>query len=518
MNKGSGWIRRLPDAKWVLLSCAFMLGCASAPERSGINAHYVAGTSPAGYFKDLDVELRATGDRLGTGVRLLASGVDAVAARVDLIRKAQHTLDVQYYLFHGDATGILLFRELWMAAERGVKVRLLLDDLEQRAGDYPLNILNSHANIEVRLYNPFYWRRARAWQLLGEFSRLNHRMHNKSLTADNLASVVGGRNVGDEYFSANQSVNFGDADVFLIGDSVPAVTGQFDDYWNSDLVYPLSVLNSEPPAPDLIKRAGAEIDAAVAQLNAIEYLQVVNAQDWLGSIRRGERALYWAPVDVWSDTPDLQLFKQKDSSNALVVNRLWQLFENAESELFLISPYFVPAQAGTQLLTGRAQEGVTVSVVTNALAATDVVAVHSGYAQSREALLAAGTEIFEIKRTPNTERKVWSVSSTSSLHAKVFVVDRRWVFVGSFNLDPRSAWLNTEMGVLIDSPELAEAVLTGTRQLLNDTSYQVSLNDEGELYWRDLHSGQTFSKEPNASWWRRAMSSILSFLPIESQL
>lgn len=518
MNTTHCWARAMTVGVVAVLSLTLMSGCASVPDRVAIEPSYNADTNPAGYFTELEAKLRPEESNATTGIRLLASGVDAMAARVEMIRKAEHTIDLQYYLFHSDASGMLLFNELWQAAQRGVKVRLLLDDLEKRKGDYPLNLLDSHPNIDVRLYNPFYWRHARSWQLLGEFGRLNHRMHNKSLTADNRASVVGGRNVGDEYFGANQLVNFGDADVFLLGPSVSVVTKQFDGYWNSDLVFPLAILNDQAPPADQFERASGEIEHAIDELNAIDYLQVAQRVQWLQSLRDGERTLVWANIEVWSDKPDLAQMKEKQASTDWVISRLWQLFESADSELFLISPYFVPAESGTELLTRQAKQGVDVTVVTNALAATDVVAVHSGYAHSREDLLRDGVDVYEIKRTPDTQPKAWSISSTSSLHAKVFVLDRRWVFVGSFNLDPRSAWLNTEMGILIDSPEMAEQVIAGSSALLHDTAYQVSLNGDGDLRWRDLHSGQEFDREPDASWWRRTMSGALKLLPIESQL
>lgn len=504
---------------FLLLASVFLASCASPPSRVGMLPEQNHSFEKAGYFSDLESSLCHTSCDVLTGVSLLYNGIDAFAARMELVRKAEYTLDLQYYLFHQDATGTLLYKEIWRAAERGVKVRLLLDDMEQRVDDYPLVLLDTHPNISVRLYNPFYWRKARAWQLLGELGRLNHRMHNKSLTVDNRASVVGGRNIGDEYFGANQQVNFGDADVFLLGSGVAQVTRQFDEYWNNDLVFPLDRLRTDE-ARRLSDEERAELDIqhANASLSDIHYSQAAAAVRWLDTISDQSRPLYWAKVDVWSDRPDLALLESKSSSDALVINRLWQWFAKADQELFLISPYFVPGEQGTEFLAARAAEGVSVGVVTNALAATDVVAVHSGYKTSRTALLASGVELFEVKPSPDTQPKAWSISSSSSLHAKVFVVDATEVFVGSFNLDPRSAWLNTEMGVLIESPALAREVLDGTKGLLQKTAYQLSVNDDGSLRWQDLHTEKTFSKDPEASWWRRASSAMLSWLPIESQL
>lgn len=505
-----------------LVALTFILGlvsCASAPDRQSIQSQQAAPASEQSTLYDMERALRQRDAVAGnaSGAHLLSEGTRAYAARLAIIASASETLDVQYYLFHQDPTGTILSWSLWEAAERGVRVRLLLDDMEKRPGDFPINILASHPNIHVRMYNPFYWRGGRGWQLATDFGRLNHRMHNKSLTADNRASIIGGRNVGDEYFAANQEVNFGDMDALLFGPVVRQVSEQFDRYWNSELVFPLHLLNDEVVPEGDTRRAREQIDRAVEELEGTEYAQALVDGKVLQMLQDASLPVTWAPIELWYDTPDLAAMEARDSTNALVINRLLSLFSQASSELFLISPYFVPRDRGSELLSRKAAEGLKVSVVTNALAATDVVAVHAGYAKKREQLLEAGVKLYEIKARPNVDPKAWSLSSSSSLHAKTFVIDRRWVFVGSFNLDPRSAWLNTEMGVLIDSPALAEQMLAGVNDLLGNIAYQVSLH-EGELRWQDLYSGETFEGEPHADWTRRSGASMLRWLPIESQL
>ena len=259
-----------------LVAVILMLGlvsCASAPDRQGISRQQATPASVQSSIYDMEQALRQR-DGVAediSGAHLLSEGTRAYAARLAIIANASETLDVQYYLFHQDPTGTILAWSLWEAAERGVRVRLLLDDMEKRPHDFPINILDSHPNIHVRMYNPFYWRGGRGWQLATDFGRLNHRMHNKSLTADNRASIIGGRNVGDEYFAANQEVNFGDMDALLFGPAVRQVSGQFDRYWNSELVFPLHLLNDEVVPEGDTSRASEQIDQAVEALEGTEY-------------------------------------------------------------------------------------------------------------------------------------------------------------------------------------------------------------------------------------------------------
>ncbi|UTF61611.1 phosphatidylserine/phosphatidylglycerophosphate/cardiolipin synthase family protein [Gilvimarinus sp. DA14] len=494
-------------------------GCASAPDRSEVEVQLSQPAPEQAPLVEAERKLRQHAQAAAehSGVHLLSEGTQAFAARLALVANATQTLDVQYYLFHQDDTGNILSWALWQAAERGVRVRLLLDDMEKRPHDFPLTYLDAHPNITVRMYNPFYWRGGRGWQLMTDFGRLNHRMHNKSLTADNIATIVGGRNVGDEYFAANQVVNFGDMDALLFGPAVVKVSNQFDAYWNSELVYPLALLHEDSQSSGDKRRADASVETALEHLENSSYSDALVETAVGEKIKDGSLPMIWAPVQIWADTPDLALMDAKDSGDALVINRLMQMFSSAEQELFLVSPYFVPRDSGTELLTRKASEGLSVTVITNALAATDVVAVHSGYAKKRDDLLRAGVKLYEVKARPNVDPKAWSISSSSSLHAKTFVVDQRWVFVGSFNLDPRSAWLNSEMGVLIDSPDLARKLLEGVDALLQNIAYEVQWQDE-DIAWLDTYSGEVYNTEPNASWWRRAMANVLKIMPVESQL
>lgn len=514
--------RAIPPALLLLgLISLLLTGCASAPDRQGIQPSFALEPATQSVLGKAVEKQFANPDHPAekSAAHLLSEGTSALSNRLMLIDKAEQSLDLQYYLFHHDTTGILTTWSLLQAADRGVRIRLLVDDLEPRLDDYPLKTLNAHPNIEVRIYNPFYSRGGRWIQLLADFDRLNHRMHNKALIADNLLAIVGGRNIGDEYFDANQWLNFGDLDVMLMGSAVAEISSSFDDYWNSAVVYPLGLLSPQPANGDAQKALQMALKKSLDQLSSNTYLDALEATAPLKAMQQQQLKLFWAPIQVWADnplqTPPLQ--SNVNTSTDEVLQRLLTLFKGANKELFLVSPYFVPLDKGTQLLAHKSQQGVKVTVITNALESTDVVATHAGYSNYRRALLNSGIKIYEVKSLTAEKPKSWSLSSTSSLHAKVFIVDNRWVFIGSFNLDPRSARLNTELGVLIDSPPLAEQLKKGIQDRLHLAAYQVEVVDK-KLRWTDLEDGSLYASDPNASLWRRLLSTLISLLPVEEQL
>lgn len=504
------------------LGTLFILGCATAPDRQMIQSSYAlppADNSPLAEAAKVNLST----DPALSSVHLLVEGTSALAGRLMVIENAESSLDLQYYLYHHDTTGIITTWALLQAADRGVKVRLLLDDLETRENDYPLLTLNAHPNIEVRMYNPFFTRSNRWWQMLTSLERLNHRMHNKSLIGDGAWAIVGGRNIGDQYFGANQTVNFGDLDVLMAGPAVAQVSDSFDSYWNSAATYPLELLNNTPSSEADLQHLLEEMDASLSLISDNQYLEALTETSMLQQLQQQALTMHKAPVEFWSDFPEyrgLDLGENStDEGPTRVLNQLLTLFEQAEEELYIVSPYFVPRDRGLELFTRKASSGVQVRIITNTLAATDVVAVHSGYSPYRKDLLRAGVELFEIKDNPNIKKRSWSLSSQSSLHAKTFIVDNRWVFIGSFNLDPRSAIHNTELGVLIDSPALAKVLKEGMDEKLQEVAYQVSLQAEDEqLRWTDLEDQSQLDEEPNAGFWRQFMASLLRLLPIEHQL
>ncbi|MGR6035448.1 MAG: phospholipase D family protein [Candidatus Nitrosoglobus sp.] len=452
-----------------------------------------------------------------SGVVPLRDGRDAFAARMLLADAAERTLDVQYYIWHNDMSGTLLFEAMHRAADRGVRVRLLLDDNNTTGLDTVLATLDAHPNIEVRLFNPFIHRRWRFVDYLTDFARLNRRMHNKSFTADNQVTIIGGRNVGDEYFDAAQDILFVDLDVLAIGPVVSDVSNDFDRYWASDSSYPANRVL--PPASAAM--ISALVDAASfikRDPNALAYIQALVRQPFVQALLAGRLPFEWAATHMISDDPAKGLGRAADGT--LLWPRLKQILGRPIHELELVSPYFVPGAAGVELFAVLAKQGVKITVLTNSLEATDVAAVHAGYAKRRKPLLKAGIALFEMKRTssgPPVRDRGLTGSSGSSLHAKTFSVDRSHIFIGSFNFDPRSARLNTEMGFVIDSPTLAQQIADAFVDSLPARAYKVRLSKAGVLQWVEQRDGNEIvhDKEPGVSFWQNLGVSILSRLPIE---
>ncbi|WP_019672705.1 phospholipase D family protein [Psychrobacter lutiphocae] len=443
---------------------------------------------------------------------LLDDSHEAFLARLTLAASAQNTLDVQYYIWHDDTTGHLLMQSLYQAAERGVRVRLLLDDNNTDGMDELLASVNAHPNIEVRLFNPFMQRTMRPLGYLSDFFRLNRRMHNKSFTADGLATITGGRNVGDEYFGFGSGVMFADLDMVAIGPAAKDVVQDFDRYWASNSAYPaeniISQSQNQPPfdtTPD-------------SDPNTQQFLQELKNSAFVTQLREGTLPLIWTKVQLISDDPAKGLQKSKEADSVLA--HIAPIMQHTQHELLVISPYFVPTKLGKNLFTQLANDNKRVAVLTNSLAATDVIPVHAGYAKYRKPLLASGVELFELKpmATVTTKNHGGIIkSSGASLHAKTFIVDNKTLFVGSFNMDPRSASLNTEMGFLFDSKQMANYLAENMKKNQMQYSYAVTQNPNGKLHWQTEEDGKIleFDDEPHSSLFSRFGVWVCSLLPIE---
>ncbi len=453
-----------------------------------------------------------------SGVSPLIDGRDAFAARVLLARSAERSLDVQYYIWRADLTGTLMLDALREAAARGVRVRLLLDDNNTAGLDPALAALDREPNVEVRLFNPFALRRWRSLGYLADFSRLNRRMHNKSFTADGQASIVGGRNVGDEYFGVAGDMLFVDLDVLAVGPVVRDVSQDFDRYWNSASAYPVTALvdagDAEPPGA-LAGRAAILRDQPAARL----YLEAIRSSPFVEQLVQRRLPLEWSPARLVSDDP-AKVLGRADPDDRMAVG-LRKLLGEPKRQLDLVSPYFVPSKGAAQVLGDIARRGVRVRMLTNSLEATDVAAVHAGYAKWRRELLAAGVSLYELRRRWGTELpergKGRFGSSASSLHAKTFGVDGRAVYIGSFNMDRRSIDLNTEMGLVIDSVALAAQLDKALDDNIPETAYEVRLDEDGKLYWLERTGAETrrHDQEPGTTVWKRAGVQVLSLLPID---
>lgn len=455
-----------------------------------------------------------------SGVYLIPDALDAFAARAEMIRAAEQSVDLQYYIWNDDLSGRMLLAELVRAADRGVRIRLLIDD-NTTAGLDPILIgANAHPNIEVRLFNPLTLRRLRLANYLFAFPRLNRRMHNKSLTIDGTVTVVGGRNVGDEYFGAEQDGLFIDMDALAIGAVVPDVSRQFDQYWNSRSAYPAEYLIAGEKAETLDRLRHPPISNSEA---GTRYRRAIADSGFIRSAIERQLNWQWTDVRLYSDDPAKALGAEPPES--LLVHRLKSTIAEAQDSFHLISGYFVPAGFGTQLLSGLARRGVDTNVVTNGFAVTDVPIVHAGYVKKRVPLLKAGVKLFEVRKDPaspaiETEHSTRFSGGGESLHAKTFVVDRRWLFVGSFNFDPRSAQLNCEMGFLIDSPYLSGLVVDGLQDRLSAHSYAVARSAGGEVQWIDRSGPAPLVRttEPDTTAWNRSIIWLLSHLPIDWML
>lgn len=456
-----------------------------------------------------------------TGALMLTDGLDAFAARAMSARRAGRSLDLQYYIWHDDLTGRLLGREAFLAAKRGVRVRMLIDDMNAEGLDSKLLALDQHENIEIRVYNPFRNRKG-LWRLLEMAQRIfsvNHRMHNKAWIADGRVAIVGGRNIGEEYFDAGAEVNFRDLDLLLFGPAVGQASDIFDQYWNSDAAVPLAALARKYPRElkELIDAARVEAASDTAK----RYLQRVDASSNVRHYLSQQLKPFWSDqIGVVADPP---LKWKNDDRKGWLAQRIKDELGDARRKALIISPYFVPGDKVTADLLQLARNGVEVGVITNSLAANDVFAVHSGYSKYRPDLLRGGVRLHEMRAQPHAQGGSGSVfgSSGASLHTKAFVVDDQRGFVGSFNLDPRSVDLNTEMGVLFDDPGLAVAVRNEYLRLSSpESSYWVFLNRDGDVRWLDLAQKPPLliENEPDTGMGKRALTRAIGWLPIESQL
>ncbi len=450
----------------------------------------------------------------------LVDGVEALAIRLLMAERAERSIDAQYFLIHDDVVGRLFIESLLLAADRGVRVRLLIDDIHTGGHDAGLAALDSHPNFEVRLFNPFAHRSVRALNA-PSLNRIVRRMHNKSFTADNQMTVIGGRNMADEYFGARSDVNFGDLDVLGIGPVVQEVSSMFDMYWNHQAALPMPALTRSPDNPkvelDALRNRLAESHAEVAESRYVDVVQ----STILDTLQRDASTFVWAPYELVYDSPDKS---QPGSSEiaASITTALRNTIVNAEKELLVISPYFVLRDREINGFRELRSRGIEVAVLTNSLASNNHAVSHSGYAPVRKPMLKMGVRLYEIRADASisSNERVGTDSAKSTLHAKAFIVDRRRLFIGSFNWNQRSGNIDTEMGVIIDSPELAGEFAELFHSLGKDKSYELFLNDNGNLRWRGEENGQEviLSKEPQTSWWQRFSAGFLRTLPIKSQL
>jgi putative cardiolipin synthase len=495
----------------VLIVFCVTTSCASLPEEIHCADTYALPPN-AGFFPVNLGEI----DRLECGQECsgfiaLNRGEDAFRWRLALFDLAQKSIDVQYYLWHGDASGVLLLERLIRAADRGVRVRLLIDDTKFLGTRWALSTINLHPNIEVRTFNPLVSQKiigfSRALEFIIHLDRLNHRMHNKLMVADNVAAIVGGRNIGDEYFGLHKHTNFRDMDLLAIGPVVRDISKSFDLYWNSKWAYPPEAISTVHPARKDLIRLKKKINKKIHKNQNILAGFGTKPRDWDNLISNLAGHVIWAKASVLYDQPPTKKGSQP-TQMAQVIGRLAQL---AQNDIFIISPYFIPNTSDLETFRERVENGVKIRVLTNSLASTDVVIANTAYKRYRKKLIEAGIELYEF-RADAASYKLHTTPPVRSkwlcLHAKVIIYDWAKVYVGTMNLDPRSTIQNTEMGLLVESPRLAAQLQAAFEyDLKPENSWWVKQDEKGWIAWKSTAGVR--HTQPARNLWQRILDWLL---------
>ena len=469
-----------------------------------------------------------------SGFRLYSIGVDGLLLRLELIRQAQRSLDLQYYIFHGDESGRLVTEALARAAERGVRVRILVDDAETVAGDEQLFGLAGHPNVAIRVFNPWRYRGhnvvRRGLEFLFNKSRLDYRMHNKLFVADGVLALVGGRNIGDEYFQVDPDSQYADDDVLIAGPAVAALAGVFEQFWDSDPAVPAQALLTE-------NRSGRRTARAIAQRGTVpqkaatagfDYEAKLAADEPLADALSGTTPLAWARYELACDSPDKKAVVAGRRSGRLTFRPVAAAIEHTRSELTMVNPYLVPTHGELKLLEGERAAGRRVRILTTSLEANKDPLAQAGYMRYRVPLLESGVELFEIRARPGSRRgsgesKRLTRSGNYGLHAKLMAFDDNAVFVGSMNFDQRSRWLNTEDGLIVHSPQLAQQTLSRFAAMTaapNAYSVKLEPGAKPRLLWSTEEDGHTvtYDREPARSLWQRTEVHFFSWFALEHEL
>ncbi|MDX5361949.1 MAG: phospholipase D family protein [Alphaproteobacteria bacterium] len=498
--------------------CFVLTACGSVPRDYPKTASLAVPPSGATTLETMFAPVGETrqGD---SGFALLTGGREAFTARIELADRAERTLDVQYYIWDSDATGVLLAERLLRAADRGVRVRVLIDDLNIDGRDYDLAAIDAHPNVEMRLFNPFASRDAQLINFFLDMHRLNHRMHNKLFVADNAVAILGGRNIADIYFQVASDANYRDLDVLTVGPVVQQASNVFDYFWNSEWAIPAGAVLDTSNAAENLAKLRAVMRDYIAQgkyphpLSSDEKAFEAALPALRESMIRGHARV------VWDDPGEFG----EDATRGAIMRNLDDVLAGLERELLVESAYFVVPREYVERVGDLIAKGVRVRVLTNSLETNDVIAAHAGHAAHRPALIRKGVEMYELKAEAETvEKRIFPMRSRAALHTKALAFDREAVFIGSFNLDPRSATLNTEIGLYIESPELAGRLIAYLDEGVQpDSSYRVTLDDDGNPIWTTTDTDGraiTLTREPGTSFGRRFMVDLINMLPVERML
>ncbi len=444
----------------------------------------------------------------------LLSGTDALGARLRMIEAAERSIDLQTFLIKPDAAGTLVWLELYEAAERGVRIRLLFDDVFTTARDDRIATLDAHPNVEIRVFNPLSRNSTTAMNFVLDFARVNRRMHNKAMVVDGTLAIIGGRNIADEYYQIGTDHEFADFDLLVTGAVTDEVSDAFDLYWNDRWSVPLEHIATADPEPleDVVARFRDQSETELVSI----YSAAV-ASTFLQSIADGAAPVREGTARVVVDHPD-KLRSRPGRGPAAVAQAFYDALETARDDILIMTPYFVPQQALADLLVAQSERGVQVRIVTNSLASTNHAYVHGGYAGYRERLLAAGVELLEVRA--DAPALVTGHNTPLTMHTKLAVIDGQTVFSGSTNVDPRSFNLNTEIALVIESRSLADGILSRINTVASDYAFEVRLGPEGSMTW---HYGgkagpETYDTEPGARFLDRFIARVTGWLPVEGQL
>jgi cardiolipin synthase C len=511
---------RIPARFVAILGTLLLAGCSSLAPRPEMPMHVALAPAQGTPLDNLIGPSEALHPGQ-SGFRLLREGPESFAIRSRTALVAGRSLDVQTYIWHDDATGGFLAYRMLEAADRGVKVRLLVDDMDARGKNYTFAALAAHPNIDVRMFNPFGSRTGSmrfAFEAMGSFSRINRRMHNKTWIADNRIAIVGGRNLGDEYFGASDEMNFVDLDFAMVGPVVREASASFDRYWNSPAAYPMALLAPADVTPEALEALRRKAAPRVANVSNQRFAAELRKDDSIGRLMYGDWPLQWtSSYRFVADDPAKVTGKKSGLRGSEVLAVLAPAMQKADQQITVISPYFVPGKEGARYFVDQVKRGTQVRVLTNSLAANDVAMVYGGYAKARPKLLAGGVKIWELKPVPrSTTKQSMFGSSGASLHTKALAADSTHAFVGSYNLDPRSTSLNCEQGVFIEEPVIAAQLeQLFAQETSAERAWEVTLED-GRLRWDD--GRKTHTSSPQATAGQKVQAWIAWLLPLDSQL
>jgi cardiolipin synthase C len=527
---------RLLRSLWVFCGLSCLAGCVSLPAPTTRPAIEPAQQQAEGWLART-FQAAVGQNRPASGFHLVSAGLDGLLLRLELIDRAQASLDLQYYIFRSDDTGRLIQQALLRAADRGVHVRIITDDGETVAGDEKVLRLAAHPQIEVRVFNPFDYRghnkMLRALDFLFHKSRLDYRMHNKLMLVDGTVAVTGGRNIGDQYFQVDPDSQFGDDDVLTVGPVVGHLAAEFADYWNSPGVVAADQLQRHKGGATTLTEYREELRAPHTRVDAYaaQFDQRLHSGEPLRSIVSSDAQLTWAQAKLVYDSPEKRLIKEGERSGRLMYAPIAGEIAATRTQLSIVTPYFVPTPQEEKLLADQARRQVRVRILTNSLPAAPDLLAHAGYARHRASLVHDGIHLYEIRADLGSSRgsgesKRLTRYGNYALHAKLFVFDRATVFIGSMNLDERSVRLNTEMGLIIESGTLAEALSARFDALTRpENAYEVLLDrgadkGGGHLIWHTQENGTVVDlrKEPARRGLQRFEEHFLTLLPLDEEL